>query len=134
MTFIKFHLSLHHQLIKSGAQRYIGRKNKMTNLETNLTGTWSLFQHKAGSYCSIAMWNSFFMPQTKAQAKKWLGYVSEWETSQPLLSQGQVDEVASFMLEYSIEANFRHTKSKSMVRLVNFQDFINCVKKKFAIK
>ena len=32
MTFIKFHLSLHHQLIKSGAQRYIGRKNKMGNI------------------------------------------------------------------------------------------------------
>ena len=106
----------------------------MTNLQTNLTGTWGLTHHKSGSHCSIAMWNTFFMPTTKAQAIKWLGYVSTWETSQVLMSQGQVNEVASFMLQFSKEANFKFTKSKSMVRLANFQEFIFCVKQKFAIK
>ena len=106
----------------------------MKSTETNLTGNWGLTQHKAGSHCTIAMWNSFFMPTTKAQAVKWICYVNTWENSEVLASQGEVDEVASFMAKFSKEANFKYTKSKKMVRLENFQDFIFCVKQKFNIK
>jgi hypothetical protein len=48
----------------------------MNAQQTNLTGNWGLTQYKHGSHCSIAMWNTFFMPQTKAQAIKWLVYVN----------------------------------------------------------
>ena len=106
----------------------------MKYTETKLSGNWGLFQHKAGSHCSVAMWNTFFKATTKAHAKKWLGYVSEWDKSQVLISQGEVDEVANYMLEYNFEANFIYTKSKTMVRLSNFQDFIICVKAEFGIK
>lgn len=106
----------------------------MTNQETNLPITFGLTVHKPGSHCSIAMWNSFFKPVTKAQAVKWLSYVNTWVESQVLMSQVEVNEVSAYMSTYGFTAKFKYTKSKTMVRLANFQEFITCVKTEFAIK
>lgn len=106
----------------------------MTSSQTNLTSHFGLTIHKPGSHCSIAMWNSFFMPSSKAQAKKWIGYVGDWDRSQVIGSQLQVCQIEEFMAKHGVVADFKYTKSKSFVRLANFQDFINCVKKEFQIK
>ncbi|HOR57752.1 MAG TPA: hypothetical protein PLV82_03730 [bacterium] len=102
--------------------------------ELNLTGSYGLTVYPSGSHCSVAMWNSFFMPNTKTQVLRFFKATDGWINSQVIYSQGQANEVDAFMLKHGYEANFKFTKSKTMCRLVNFEDFKNAVRKEFNLK
>ena len=101
--------------------------------ELNLTSTYGLSVHPKGSHCQIAMWNTFFMPTTKIQALRFFKATKNWVDSQIIHSQLAANEVEKFMSKHGYEANFKLTKSKTMCRLVNFEDFKSAIKKEFNI-
>lgn len=82
----------------------------------------------AGGHYKMAMLMGNIFPTTKAQAKHFVGKRHHMD----VLNYEDVQLIESLLNKHGFEGNYKYTKSKTWVRLINTTDLHDALKKEYA--
>ena len=98
--------------------------------EINLLKEGFLYSSKTypkGSHCKYLYGWGRALPSCKSQMKTFLKYFTQME----VLNKDDVEHIESILNEYGLEGEYKYTKSKQWVRLINNTDLLKALKTKF---
>ena len=102
---------------------------KATQINLIQESYYNLNFYAPKSHYKLAMYLGRFFPKTKAQAKEFLKNGCYLD----VLNSRDVERVEDMLNKHGLKGNYKYTKSKQWVRLVNSEDLVIAIRKEFAL-